>query len=321
MPYFSVVIPVYNKGPHIQRSINSVLGQTFKDFELILVNDASTDNSLEEIKHYNDNRIRTLSRVQPGPGGYAARNLGINESQAEWVAFLDADDEWYPDHLEKMYLLSNQFPYVCFMGCGWENRYGNWSKKAEYYQKNHVRKAHLIDIAAYLNNVLINQSPVCTSVACVRKSCTIIFELFPANQRAKRGGDLHAWLKIMCCHKQMAWSGHVGAIYHRDSVNMVTRTAPYSYTLLSKDIYKELSSSLSLYEKILLKKYFNKRLGNVMKGNINAKYSKIILWDKLYWRGDFIMTFYLVLISLIPRPILKAIVVLRGMVIKIKLSI
>jgi len=98
-PFFSVIIPVYNKGPHIHHSISSVLNQTFQDFEIILIDDASTDNSLEEIRKFTDPRIRILNRSEPGPGGYAARNLGIKEANAEWVALLDADDIWYPEHL------------------------------------------------------------------------------------------------------------------------------------------------------------------------------------------------------------------------------
>ena len=66
--FISVVIPVYNKGPHIQRSISSVLSQTYKNFELILINDASTDNSLAEIKEFHDSRIRFFERTEPGPG-------------------------------------------------------------------------------------------------------------------------------------------------------------------------------------------------------------------------------------------------------------
>lgn len=71
-PFFSIIIPVYNKGPHIQRSISSVLNQTFQNFELILINDASTDNSLEEMQKFTDPRIRILYRSEPGSGGYAA---------------------------------------------------------------------------------------------------------------------------------------------------------------------------------------------------------------------------------------------------------
>ncbi|MDI9370841.1 MAG: glycosyltransferase family A protein, partial [Synergistota bacterium] len=71
-PFFSAVIPVYNKGPHVARAIRSVLAQTWQNYELLLINDASTDESLEEMQKYTDPRIRILHRDTPGPGGYAA---------------------------------------------------------------------------------------------------------------------------------------------------------------------------------------------------------------------------------------------------------
>ncbi len=100
-PFFSVVVPVYNKAPHIQRSLGSVLRQTFSDYELIIINDASTDGSRDEILAFSDPRIRLFDRQVPGAGGYAARNFGIVRSRADWVAFLDADDEWDGGHLAR----------------------------------------------------------------------------------------------------------------------------------------------------------------------------------------------------------------------------
>jgi len=95
-PFFSIVIPVHNKAPYLGRSIGSVINQNFTDFELILIDDASADRSLVEMQKFADPRIRILHRDAPGAGGYAARNLGVMEAKAEWVAFLDADDEWLP---------------------------------------------------------------------------------------------------------------------------------------------------------------------------------------------------------------------------------
>src|SRR5699024_12061080 len=99
---FSVIIPVHNKLPHLDRSIYSVLNQTYSNFELLLIDDASTDGSSEKIAEYEDSRIRRFRRDSPGPGGYAARNLGIKEAKYEWIAFLDADDEWKNEYLDEL---------------------------------------------------------------------------------------------------------------------------------------------------------------------------------------------------------------------------
>src|SRR5690625_1627721 len=102
-PFFSVVIPVYNKELYVARAINSILNQSFKDFELIIVCDPSTDSSNSIVRKFSDRRIKVFNRNKPGLGGYAARNLGIKNSSGQWISFLDADDEWYLDHLQKMY--------------------------------------------------------------------------------------------------------------------------------------------------------------------------------------------------------------------------
>ena len=91
MGFFSVVIPVFNKDEHVERAINSVLCQSFEDFELLLICDPSTDSSTDKVEKIMDSKVKIFYRDEPGPGGYAARNLGIVNATADWVAFLDAD--------------------------------------------------------------------------------------------------------------------------------------------------------------------------------------------------------------------------------------
>jgi glycosyltransferase involved in cell wall biosynthesis len=99
-PSVSIVIPTYNRAGHIGQAIQSVLAQTFEDFEVLIVDDASTDNSEEIILGFNDGRILYLRRNNNG-GAAAARNTGIQAARGEFIAFLDSDDEWAPDKLEK----------------------------------------------------------------------------------------------------------------------------------------------------------------------------------------------------------------------------
>jgi glycosyltransferase involved in cell wall biosynthesis len=97
---YSVVIPLYNKERHIKKTILSVLNQSNNNFEIIIVNDGSTDNSVKIIEEFNDSRIRIIN--QENQGVSAARNRGINESRYDWIALLDADDEWKEEFLETM---------------------------------------------------------------------------------------------------------------------------------------------------------------------------------------------------------------------------
>ncbi|MGB9938210.1 glycosyltransferase family 2 protein [Methanosarcina sp.] len=103
----SVVIPVYNKEPHVKRALRSVLNQTVQDFEMIVINDRSTDKSLQEVKSFSDPRIRLIS--QENSGVSIACNRGIDEAKSELIAFLDADDEWIPDYLETILRLRESY--------------------------------------------------------------------------------------------------------------------------------------------------------------------------------------------------------------------
>jgi glycosyltransferase involved in cell wall biosynthesis len=100
MPEVSVIIPTYNRAHLIGRAISSVLQQTYNDFELIVVDDGSVDNTAEIVNSFNDRRIR-LVRHHRNRGVSAARNTGIKMSRGEYVAFQDSDDEWLPRKLEK----------------------------------------------------------------------------------------------------------------------------------------------------------------------------------------------------------------------------
>jgi len=106
--FFSVVIPLYNKANYIQSCLESVLKQTHKEFEVILVNDGSTDGSEAVVERFQDSRIRLVH--QENKGASAARNKGVSLAKHEWIALIDADDYWYPNHLEELQNTIEQFP-------------------------------------------------------------------------------------------------------------------------------------------------------------------------------------------------------------------
>ncbi|CAB50071.1 glycosyltransferase family 2 protein [Pyrococcus abyssi] len=98
-PIVSVIIPTYNRANLLRRAIASVLNQKFKDFELIVVDDASTDNTPEVVESIEDGRIRYI-RLKKNSGGPIARNIGIKKAKGRFIALLDDDDEWLPHRLE-----------------------------------------------------------------------------------------------------------------------------------------------------------------------------------------------------------------------------
>jgi glycosyltransferase involved in cell wall biosynthesis len=95
----SVIIPTYNDGDTLQRAINSVFDQTYSDFEIIVIDDGSTDDTAEKVEDYESDRLEYVVHKE-NKGGSAARNTGIKRASGEYMAFLDADDEWMPDKLE-----------------------------------------------------------------------------------------------------------------------------------------------------------------------------------------------------------------------------
>lgn len=105
---FSVITPLYNKADYIKKSVQSVIDQTLTEFELIIIDDGSTDNSLEIVQQFNDIRIRIIN--QKNAGVSTARNNGVKAAKNEYIAFLDADDWWAPDYLAEMSKLIKQYP-------------------------------------------------------------------------------------------------------------------------------------------------------------------------------------------------------------------
>lgn len=258
----SVVMPVYNKAPHVLRAIESVREQTLGSFELVIVDDASTDGSAEIIATIDDPRIKLYRRSKPGLGGYQARNLGIAKAVADWIAFLDADDEWLADHLERMMQLSERHPKASILACGWEIAEGGISTPNPFYLQN-PGKDRLLDCRTYLRVHADGADIANTDVVVARRSVLQDIGGFPLpSSGCKRAGDGQTWLRVMLSGATMAWSPHIGAVYHQDAVNMVTRKQryPVDENGLITYIKSHLEAVSDRDTKILLKKYMNKRI-------------------------------------------------------------
>ena len=223
-PFFSIVVPVYNKAPCIKRSIKSILAQTFADFELLLVNDASTDESLHEISKFSDPRIRLFHRDEPGPGGYAARNLGIAESRTDWVAFLDADDEWYPDHLDVLRELTLE-SRGGVVATGWfVNRGDDVLRQNTFSASGEVIPKKTLDFRGFLYESANKRMPMWTGSVAARRDLLHSVGGFP--EYCRRGGDTATWLRLVKAAGELIVSTQACAIYHRVD-SFVTATTPH----------------------------------------------------------------------------------------------
>ncbi len=110
MSQVSVIIPTYNRDKFVTKAIDSVLNQSFTDYELIVIDDGSTDDTRTVLKEYS-HKIRYVQ--QENAGVSAARNTGIGLAQGEWVAFLDSDDQWRIDYLSKQIARASKIPGIC----------------------------------------------------------------------------------------------------------------------------------------------------------------------------------------------------------------
>lgn len=116
MAHVGVVVPLYNKADYIERCLRSIVAQTFDDFEVVVVDDGSHDESPKMVETFGDPRIRLVQQENAGPGG--ARNRGIDELNTSLIAFLDADDTWHPDHLATALQNLEQHPGCVLSCCG-----------------------------------------------------------------------------------------------------------------------------------------------------------------------------------------------------------
>lgn len=204
----SVVIPLYNKEKQIAGTLHSVLAQTFQDFEVVIVNDGSTDRSAEVVKMLDDHRIRLIN--QNNAGVSAARNRGIAEAYGEFVAFLDADDEWSVDYLSTQYMLTQEYPQCDVFVT-------NYSFKDEYGQLTHTRINGLLIkkesgiLTNYFKVASISNPPICASSVMVRKKAIKDVGGFPMG--IVTGEDLLVWAKLAAKYN-IAYTKKVCAFYY-----------------------------------------------------------------------------------------------------------
>lgn len=253
---FSVVIPIWNKRPHIERAVNSVLNQSYQNFEIIAVDDCSNDGSIDELKIFSDQRIRIISNhglTPVGPGG--ARNLGISAACGEWISFLDADDAWEKNYLEEMLKLIKLFPGLEILSCAYmifENE--NKNILAPYGMKYIKKGYHYLSLKDYLKAYLKNLPPVWTSTTTVRKTMFDKTGFFA--EGVINCEDIDMWLRIMS-ETNLAWSPYIGATYYQNSVNKISKFENKNILDNRPNIEKLIKINSSTQLLILLKKYKN----------------------------------------------------------------
>ena len=191
---FSVIIPLYNKAPYVAKAIESVLGQTYRDFEVIVIDDGSTDQSLEVAKTFENKSITIVS--QPNSGVSTARNNGVKIAKYPYICFLDADDWWHPTFLEEMKRLITDFPDAGIYGSGY------------YIVKNGKERIAPIGVPQGFERGIIDYCEVYAKTLCM--PLTSISVVIPKHifdeekgfkSQLKFGEDFDLWIRIALKHK------------------------------------------------------------------------------------------------------------------------
>jgi glycosyltransferase involved in cell wall biosynthesis len=246
MPFISVVIPLYNKSNYIEKTLESVFEQTFTDYEIIVVNDGSIDDS--EIKVLRLKNPKIILYNQKNQGVSVARNLGIEKSKGELIAFLDADDYWYPNHLEE---LSNL--YLNFPNCGiYCSRYKIKTTKKHFQIPNHNQ----IDSSfnGIIKDYFLSNIPFRTTWTSSLAIPKEIIEKFGGfTPGTTNGQDLELWTKIGI-KNNVAITNTITAIYNFDIPNSLAKNNVDSMNLMDFEQFKiaeqqnsSLKSFLDLY--------------------------------------------------------------------------
>ncbi len=209
----SVVIPLYNKGKSIGATINSVLEQTYSGFEIVVIDDGSTDNSRDIVNQIKDSRIKLIT--QDNHGISKSRNRGITESKYNYVALLDADDLWDPLFLNEMVHLIEDFPKASLYGCTWAFVYSDGRINVSNYGVPKEFRGYINNYFEIgIQNTLFNSS----SVVLEKKS---FFELGMFDETLSIGEDVDLWFRF-ALKKRLAFINKCLSYYLLASENRVT---------------------------------------------------------------------------------------------------
>jgi len=252
-PRFSIVIPLYNKRRYIRRAIDSVISQSFRDFELIVVDDGSTDGSQEMVVDIADLRMKLIRQDNAGEG--AARNRGIKEAKADWIAFLDADDMWVSGHLDNLARLIERFPESGLLSTGYQEILDGAGVNPIPRKASNMREIDYFAEAA-LRIGVIHVSAVAVKRTAIQERGG--FGAFPT------GADLECWAKL-ALNYPITISDLVTSVYIRGTGGVMEQLArkPWVRDRLHGLTLEDISPSVKLLSRALRDGGYNVRRASI----------------------------------------------------------
>jgi glycosyltransferase involved in cell wall biosynthesis len=244
-PVFSVVIPAYNAVQYIPNALDSVFEQTFNDYEVIVVNDGSPDTQeLERLLQPYITRVTYLKQHNKGPG--AARNAGIRQAKGEYIALLDSDDRWLPNHLAEMMTVLQEDPTLDLVYADALN-FGDQVTPVQPVMDTNPSYGPV-----NFESLVEEQCCVISSCVVVRRQAIIEVGLFDEN--LIYGEDFDLWLRLAHCGKRIDYLRNVHALrrIHDENLTCDTVRSYQGQVDVLKKMTRELTVSDSLKRKMNL---------------------------------------------------------------------
>lgn len=294
----SVVIPLYNKATSISSTLECVLNQNFTDWEVVVVDDGSTDDSANIVRSMGDSRIRLIR--QPNAGVSAARDRGAIEAEGEFIAFLDADDEWDKNYLSTQYELTQKYPDCDVFAMNYEFQDINGIKTSTIINKLPFNDADGV-LSNYFEVASCSHPPLWTSAVMVRKSAFQNIEGFPVG--IKSGEDLLTWARLACRYK-IAYCKTPLAVFNVEGYD--TKEKPKRIPAEVDIVGQELKKLYKTYDAPGLKQYVG--LWHKMRSSI---YMRLRMRDKsikeaiygLRYSPTNIKLYAFIILNLLPKKI------------------
>jgi glycosyltransferase involved in cell wall biosynthesis len=303
MAFFTVIIPLYNKEKYIENAIKSVLNQTFTDFNLVIVNDCSTDKSVEIASKYISDTVEIIHHKK-NAGLAAARNSGIKNTNSNYITYLDADDLWKPTFLESIFQLIQNFPEARIFGTNYEEIWDDVIKNP-----HNGSKILPIDFTGYINFFKINlkQGIYTHGSVCFHKE---VFEKIGCyNEDIGFSEDLDFNIRANYNFK-LAYDNSVQMSYFMQTENQLTQSSILHKTIPDFDSYENWSKNDSDLKKYLdFERYV---LGKRLKKNNDLRWKKMIATidsRNLNWKQNVLLK--------MPRFILNMLEKLKSFLLKL----
>ena len=233
----SAIIPVYNRETVIQRAIMSVINQTIKDWEIIIWDDGSSDNTVEKVKEINDSRIRIYSAPNRGVAG--ARNQAVAKAQGEWIAFLDSDDEWLPEKLEKQIEVVRKKPEIDLVFCSAKKAMGDELEMKPTISREFLEDMDLSltmiapDCLEITRNLAENVFNFALSIQSVLIKKTLFDSVGGFNESLRNSEDREFWWRVILGGAKVAVITKPLVRIHRSEEHL----SAYSKTYLEHHLY------------------------------------------------------------------------------------